>query len=87
MKECTDVPVTDCLDVCLLVPGLSQAAWDKVPMTLLAFAGYHMRRNILDYLIQEGARELRGVTNRWEGARYINGEGWGAGGIIPANML
>lgn len=58
MKRCTDVPVNDCLDVCLLIPGLGQADWDKAPMTLLAFAGYHARRDILDYLIEEGASEL-----------------------------
>ena len=82
MKDSTDVPVSECLDVCLLVPGLSQNAWDEVLMTLLAFAGYHMRKNILDYLIQEGARELGGSGGRQIGIRRQDRDGEELGGEV-----
>ena len=33
----------------------------RYPMTLLAYAGYHERDDIIDYLIQEGASKLSDV--------------------------
>ena len=45
------------LDVCEMVPDPS--ADDKsYPMTLLAYAGYHAKSNMLEFLISEGARKL-----------------------------
>ena len=54
MQESIDVPKT-CLDVCDLIPGMTGKPWDKVPITLLAYAGYYGRQDMIDYLIQEGA--------------------------------
>lgn len=72
MKKSTDVHPDDCLDVCLLVPGLRPEDWAKFPMTLLAFAGYHGRKDMLDYLIKEKARELRLCMFRGE----VRGDVW-----------
>ena len=55
MKQSRDVPKTDCLDVCDLIPGMTREPWDEVPITLLAYAGYYGRQDMIDYLIQEGA--------------------------------
>ena len=55
MKKSCDVPKADCLDVCHLIPGMTGEPWDEVPITLLAYAGYYGRQDMIDYLIQEGA--------------------------------
>ena len=53
------VPSEHALDVCEMVPD---TVTDHDPpheyaMTLLAFAGYHVRYNMLDLLLKEGARK------------------------------
>ena len=54
MQESSDIPIP-ILDVCHLIPGITREPWDEVPITLLAFAGYYGRQDMIDYLIQEGA--------------------------------
>lgn len=46
------VPTEYCLDVCEMIE-------QNYPMTLLAFAGYHGRKVILEFLLSEGARKCR----------------------------
>ena len=48
---------THCLDVCEMVIDVAADAPRPIqyPMTLLAFAGYHARYNMLKFLISEGA--------------------------------
>ena len=55
IQESNDIPKTDCLDVCHLIPGITREPWDEIPITLLAYAGYYGRQDMIDYLIQEGA--------------------------------
>ena len=54
MKTST-VPSEHVLDVCEMVPD--PVTGDKYAVTLLAFAGYHARFEMLDLLIKEGARK------------------------------
>ena len=56
MKEST-VPSEHVLDVCDMVPDPVTDPPFKYPVTLLAFAGYHARFDMLDFLIEEGARK------------------------------
>ena len=55
MKQLSDVPENDRLDVCDMIPGITKKTWDKTPITLLAYAGYYKREVMIDHLIQEGA--------------------------------
>ena len=53
-----EVPREDYLDVCDMVLGVDEInEYDRHPMTLLAFAGYYGRKEMMDYLIQNGARK------------------------------
>ena len=45
------------LDVCDMVPDPVTHPPRKYAMTLLAFAGYHARFEMLNLLIEEGARK------------------------------
>ena len=56
MKEST-VPSEHVLDVCDMVPDPVTDPPCEYAVTLLAFAGYHARLNMLNLLIEEGARE------------------------------
>ena len=51
MKGSDGVSGDQCLNVCQMVPTES----GDYAMTLLAFAGYHGRKEILNFLISEGA--------------------------------
>ena len=55
MKSGTTVSSEHCLDVCEMVPGPKTSLSDRHPMTLLAFAGYYARNNMLEFLVLEGA--------------------------------
>ena len=58
MQQESRVPREHYLDVCVKVPGVDKDnLYDRHPMTLLAFAGYHARKDMLDFLIDEGARK------------------------------
>ena len=60
MQQETGVPREHYLDVCVQVPGPKTSPKDKHPMTLLAFAGYYARKDMLDFLIHGGAsKEFR----------------------------
>ena len=59
MKESTKVPSEHVLDVCDMVPDPVTDPPFKYPVTLLAFAGYHARFDMLDLLIKEGARKCK----------------------------
>ena len=50
-ETCPGVPREHCLDICFMIPYSN----DLYPMTLLAFAGYHTSKEMLDLLIHEGA--------------------------------
>ena len=52
MKGNEDVASDECLDVCEMV---SIKSGGHHPMTLLAYAGYHVRRDMVTYLLQVGA--------------------------------
>ena len=52
---CSAVPGTHCLDVCEMVTDVAADPPVQYPMTLLAFAGYHARYDMLKFLISEGA--------------------------------
>ena len=56
MKEST-VPSEHVLDVCDMVPDPVTDPPIEYAVTLLAFAGYHARFDMLDLLIEEGARK------------------------------
>ena len=51
------VPSEHVLDVCEMVPDPVTDPPREYAMTLLAFAGYHARFEMLDLLIKEGARK------------------------------
>ena len=57
----TYIPEVHCehyLDVCDMVPGIDETnEYDRHPMTLLAFAGYYGHKEMMDYLIANGARK------------------------------
>ena len=55
MQQETGVLREHYLDVCVKVPGVDNNLADRHPMTLLAFAGYHARKDMLDTLITQGA--------------------------------
>lgn len=55
MKEST-VPTEHVLDVCDMVPDPLTDPPFEYAVTLLAYAGYHARFDMLDLLIEEGAR-------------------------------
>lgn len=46
-----------CLDVCEMVHESRKSSRKRHPMTLLAFAGYYGRKDMLNFLIHEGARK------------------------------
>ena len=53
-----EVPREDYLDVCDMVLGVDETREEDChPMTLLAFAGYYGHKEMMDYLIQNGARK------------------------------
>ena len=46
------------LDVCDMVLGVDETnEHDRHPMTLLAYAGYYGHKEMMDYLIENGARK------------------------------
>ena len=53
VKKMKETNIANCLDVCEMVPGPKT---DDHPMTLLAFAGYFARKEMMEHLISEGAR-------------------------------
>ena len=56
MQQETGVLREHYLDVCVKVPGVvKNKPADRHPMTLLAFAGYHARKDMLNTLITQGA--------------------------------
>ena len=59
MKRSTQVPSEHVLDVCDMVPDPVTDPPIEYPVTLLAFAGYHARFDMLDLLIEEGARKCQ----------------------------
>ena len=59
MKQETEVPREHCLDICDLVPPRFNTLVRIYPMTLLAFAGYHANKEMLDLLIREGASKFK----------------------------
>ena len=65
MQQETGVPREHYLDVCVQVPGPKTSPKDQHPMTLLAFAGYHARKDMLEFLIREGAsKKLRSADKQ-----------------------
>ena len=53
-----EVPHKQYLDVCDMVLGIDETnEYDRHPMTLLAFAGYYGHKEMMDYLIENGARK------------------------------
>ena len=53
-----EVPREHYLDVCDRVLGVDETIeYDRHPMTLLAFAGYYGHKEMIDYLIENGARK------------------------------
>ena len=53
-----EVPHEHYLDVCDMVLGVDETnEYDRHPMTLLAYAGYHVHKDIMDTLIENGARK------------------------------
>ena len=55
MQEDRRIPREKCLDVVVKVPGPKREPHKKLPMTLLAFAGYHARREMIHFLIDNHA--------------------------------
>lgn len=53
MVQTTDT--LDCLNVCEMVPGRNPRLY--YAMTLLAFAGFYRRSDMLEYLVSQGARK------------------------------
>ena len=49
MQEDRKISREECLNVVVKVPGPKRDPHKKLPMTLLAFAGYHARREMKDY--------------------------------------
>ena len=49
------IPREECLNVVVKVPGPKRDPHKKLPMTLLAFAGYHARMDMIFFLIDNGA--------------------------------
>ena len=62
MQELSDISKTDYLDVCHLIHGVTREPSDEIPITLLAYAGYYGRQNMIDYLIEEGASKEGYIT-------------------------
>ena len=53
-----EVPREDYLDVCDMVLGVDETnEYDRHPMTLLAFAGYYGHKDMMDILMENGARK------------------------------
>ena len=59
MKQETEILCEHCLDICDLVPHHVDTRVYLHPMTLLAFAGYHANKEMLDLLIREGASKFK----------------------------
>ena len=55
MQEEGRIPREECLNVVVKVPGPKRDPHKKLPMTLLAFAGYHARRKMIHFLIKNHA--------------------------------
>ena len=61
-------PSEHVLDVCEMVPEPVADPHHEYPMTLLAFAGYHARFDMLNLLIKEGARKstiIQYTIDKW----------------------
>ena len=56
MQDEGSVPRERCLNVVINVPGPKRDPKKLLPMTLLAFAGYHKRQEMIHFLIQNHAR-------------------------------
>lgn len=63
MLQDSSIPGKHRLDVCIMVPGPKTSPWFCHPMTLLAFAGYHARDDMIKWLISQGAREYKSRIN------------------------